>query len=104
MGKVTLITGATSGMGKEMALFLAGRGYDVYAGARNPADGDALVAEAKGRGIHLKSVQLDVTEDGSVRAAVSRVARESGWLLQRAQWMMPASRRSPLCHWRPLSG
>ena len=80
MGKVTLITGATSGMGKEMALFLAGRGYDVYAGARKTADGEALVAEAKGRGIPLKSVQVDVTDDGSVRAAVSRVAKESGRL------------------------
>jgi len=80
MGKVTLITGATSGMGKAMALLLAGKGYDVYAGARKTADGEALVAEAKGRGISLKAVQLDVTDDGSVRAAVSRVAKESGRL------------------------
>jgi len=49
MGKVTLITGATSGMGKATALLLAGKGYDVYAGARNTADGEAVVAEAKGR-------------------------------------------------------
>jgi len=80
MGKVTLITGATSGMGKAMALLLAGKGYDVYAGARKTADGDALVAEAKGRGIPLKTVLVDVTDDGSVRAAVSRVAKESGRL------------------------
>lgn len=80
MGKVTLITGATSGIGKATAFLLAGRGYEVYAGARNPADGEALVAEANGRGISLKAVQLDVTDDGSVRAAVSRVARESGGL------------------------
>jgi len=80
MGKVTLITGATSGIGKATALLLAGKGYDVYAGARKTADGEALVAEAKGRGIPLKAVQLDVTDDGSVRAAVSRVAKESGRL------------------------
>ena len=47
MGKVTLITGATSGIGKATALFLAGKGYEVYAGARNPADGETLVSEAK---------------------------------------------------------
>ncbi|HLN91666.1 MAG TPA: SDR family oxidoreductase [Patescibacteria group bacterium] len=80
MGKVTLITGATSGIGKATALLLAGKGYNVYAGARKTADGEALVAEAKGRGIPLKAVQLDVTDDGSVRAAVSRVAKESGRL------------------------
>ena len=80
MGKVTLITGATSGMGKAMALLLAGKGYDVYAGARNTADGEALVAEAKGLGIPIKTVRLDVTDDGSVRAAVARVADESGRL------------------------
>jgi NAD(P)-dependent dehydrogenase (short-subunit alcohol dehydrogenase family) len=80
MGKVSLVTGATSGMGKATALLLADRGYEVYAGARKPADGDSLVAEAKGRGIPLKAVQLDVTDDNSVRAAVSRVARESGRL------------------------
>jgi len=80
MGKVTLITGATSGMGKAMALLLAGKGYDIYAGARKTADGEALVAEAKGRGIPLKAVQVDVTDDGSVRDAVSRVAKESGSL------------------------
>ena len=80
MGKVTLITGATSGIGKATALLLAGKGYDVYAGARKTADGEALVAEAKGRGIPLKAVQVDVTDDGSVRAAVSRVTKESGRL------------------------
>jgi NAD(P)-dependent dehydrogenase (short-subunit alcohol dehydrogenase family) len=80
MGKVTLITGATSGMGKAMALLLAGKGYDVYGGARDTADGEALVAEAKGLGIPIKTVRLDVTDDGSVRAAVSRVADESGRL------------------------
>jgi NAD(P)-dependent dehydrogenase (short-subunit alcohol dehydrogenase family) len=80
MGKVTLVTGGTSGIGKATALFLAGKGYEVYAGARKPADGETLVAEAKGRGITLKAVQLDVTDDASVRAAVSRVAGESGGL------------------------
>ena len=80
MGKVTLVTGATSGLGKAMALLLAGKGYDVYAGARKTADGEALEAEGKGRGISLKAVQLDVTDDGSVRTAVALVVRESGSL------------------------
>lgn len=56
MGKVTLVTGATSGMGKATVLLLAGKGYEVYAGARNPADGEVLVAEAERRGILVKTV------------------------------------------------
>jgi len=80
MGKITLVTGATSGLGKSTALLLASKGYEVYAGARTPVDGEALVAEAQDRGILLKVVPLDVTDDGTVRAAVSRVARESGRL------------------------
>lgn len=80
MGKVTLVTGATSGMGKATALLLASKGYEVYAGSRSPSEGEALVSEAKGRGIPLKAVQLDVTDDGSVRAAVSHVANASGRL------------------------
>ena len=80
MGNVTMVTGATSGIGKATVILLASKGYEVYAGVRNLADGEALVAEAKGRGIPLKAVQLDVTDDGSVRAAVSRVAKESGRL------------------------
>jgi NAD(P)-dependent dehydrogenase (short-subunit alcohol dehydrogenase family) len=80
MGKVTLVTGATSGIGKSIALRLAAKGYEVYAGARTSLDGEALVAEARSRGFLLKAVPLDVTDDGSVRAAVSRVAAESGRL------------------------
>ena len=80
MGKVTLVTGATSGLGKAMALLLASKGYDVYAGARKTADGEALVAEARDSGISLKAVQLDVTDNSSVRAAVSLVAEGSGRL------------------------
>jgi len=80
MGKVTLVTGTTSGIGKSITLRLAAKGYEVYAGARTSLDGEALVAEARSRGFLLKAVPLDVTDDGSVRAAVSRVAAESGRL------------------------
>src|SRR3989337_1165859 len=102
MGKVTLITGATSGIGKATALLLAGKGYDVYAGARKTADGEVLVAEAQGRGIPLKAVQVESTDAEILRqfdvnvCGVGRMcravlplmrARRSGVIVNISAWL-----------------
>jgi NAD(P)-dependent dehydrogenase (short-subunit alcohol dehydrogenase family) len=42
--EVVAITGASTGIGKATALYLAGKGRRVLAGVRKPADGEALVA------------------------------------------------------------
>src|SRR4030067_864120 len=82
MGKVTLVTGATSGLGKSTALLLASKGYEVYAGARTPVDGEALVAEDQARGNPLNDVPGgDPLDAGpAVRGDHQhlRVAREDG--------------------------
>jgi NAD(P)-dependent dehydrogenase (short-subunit alcohol dehydrogenase family) len=70
-GQVALVTGATRGIGTEIANRLAERGATVYAGARDPADVTATDREA---------VELDVTDDGTIRAAVRRVDDEAGRL------------------------
>ena len=54
-----LVTGAGRGIGKVTALRLAASGWDVYAGVRKEADGEALAAEAPSGRIH--PIQLDVT-------------------------------------------
>ncbi|HEY5188051.1 MAG TPA: SDR family NAD(P)-dependent oxidoreductase [Solirubrobacteraceae bacterium] len=41
-----LITGASRGIGRATALWLAGRGWEVLAGVRRAQDGDALTAAA----------------------------------------------------------
>lgn len=74
-GRTVLVTGASSGLGKEAALGLARAGFQVVAGVRSPDDGERLATEASGR---LKPVLLDVTEEESVRLAAEQVAEMVG--------------------------
>ena len=67
-GKVVLVTGATSGIGKATAELLAAKGYRVFGTSRDPA-GKA------GDGFEL--LQLDVTSDESVNACVNAVAERT---------------------------
>ena len=71
----TLITGANKGLGHEAARRLLAAGHDVWAAARDADRGGAAAEE-----LGARFVQLDVTDDASVAAAVERVAGESGGL------------------------
>jgi NAD(P)-dependent dehydrogenase (short-subunit alcohol dehydrogenase family) len=64
----TLITGANRGLGFEVARQLTAAGHRVWIGARNPARGQEA-ADAVG----ARFVQLDVTDDASVAAAVETI-------------------------------
>ena len=72
---VTLITGANKGLGYETARQLIGQGHTVYLGARDVGRGAAAASELGGR-----FVQLDVTDDGSVDAALATIAEREGHL------------------------
>ena len=74
-GHSILITGATSGIGRDAALRLARRGHLVLAGGRRPEALAALAREARGR---LEPVRLDVTDPASVEAARELVERRTG--------------------------
>ncbi|WP_251357814.1 SDR family oxidoreductase [Kangiella sp. TOML190] len=63
--KAVLVTGATSGIGKNIAMTLADKGYFVYAGARKQKDIDALNAIN-----NVQAVKLDVTKQSDIDAAV----------------------------------
>jgi NAD(P)-dependent dehydrogenase (short-subunit alcohol dehydrogenase family) len=71
----TLITGANRGLGREVARRLVDGGHDVWLAARDPGSGRAVAEQLGGR-----FVELDVTREESVQAAVDRVAAESGKL------------------------
>jgi NAD(P)-dependent dehydrogenase (short-subunit alcohol dehydrogenase family) len=72
---VTLITGANKGLGYETARRLIAQGHTVYMGARSAELGKAAASELGG---HF--VQLDVTDDASVEAALAALAQREGHL------------------------
>jgi NAD(P)-dependent dehydrogenase (short-subunit alcohol dehydrogenase family) len=69
-GRTALVTGANSGIGKEIARQLLDSGLTVYIGARDVGRGRAAVDEL-GAGAQL--LVLDVTDEQSVAAASERV-------------------------------
>ena len=72
-----LVTGASSGIGQAVALYLAETGMKVYAGVRTQADGELLRSSATGE---LAPVLLDVTRSSDVEAAVERIRADGGLL------------------------
>jgi NAD(P)-dependent dehydrogenase (short-subunit alcohol dehydrogenase family) len=76
--KSVLITGATDGLGKALALLLAQRGYRVFAAGRSREKLAQLDALARDKNLALKSVALDVCSDDSVNRAVSHVLDQAG--------------------------
>src|SRR5205814_1555786 len=76
--QTVLITGATDGLGKAAAILLAERGYRVYAAGRSAEKRAQLDQLAQTKNLPLKSLELDVCSDDSVRTAVQRVLSEAG--------------------------
>ncbi len=70
-----LVTGASTGIGKETVHLLAREGFHVFAGVRKSADGEALEREAAGV---LVPVIIDVTDEASIRAAAQTVGAALG--------------------------
>ncbi len=70
--KVILITGASSGMGKETAIALAREGHVVYGAARRVS----LMRELEEAGGH--AIELDVVDDDQVRQVVAGILEATG--------------------------
>jgi NAD(P)-dependent dehydrogenase (short-subunit alcohol dehydrogenase family) len=73
-GKVVLITGASSGIGKACAEQLAKQGFVVFAAARSLSTETEEIAQG------LRSVHMDVDDDVSVREGVDHILRLAGRL------------------------
>ena len=79
-GKVAVVTGAASGLGRASALRFAKEGAAVVAADLNSQGGELLVSEiaaAGGRAVYQRS---DVTAESDVKALIERAVREYGRL------------------------
>ena len=70
---VVLITGATDGLGKATALYLAERGYKVFAAGRSAEKRTRLDEMARQKKLPLVTLEMDVCSDQSVQAGIARV-------------------------------
>ena len=69
-GKVALITGASSGIGRAAAIVLAQRGARIVAAARRQSELDDVVAEITAQGGIASSIVVDVTREADIIAMV----------------------------------
>jgi NAD(P)-dependent dehydrogenase (short-subunit alcohol dehydrogenase family) len=78
-GKVAIVTGAGSGIGKASALALLGEGYSVVLAARRQETLDAAVAES-GAGARALGVATDVGNPESVKTLFAKTKEKFGRL------------------------
>ncbi|TXD46413.1 SDR family oxidoreductase [Polaribacter sp. IC073] len=71
MSKVVLITGASSGIGKSIAVFLSEKGYKVYGTSRNPIKSEKLPFEL---------IALDVLKVDTITTAIDFIIKKEGRL------------------------
>lgn len=69
MKRYVLITGASSGIGKDCALYLAKEGFHIFAGVRNKADFQALSNIHK----NLEPLYIDVLELASIQKSFGQI-------------------------------
>ena len=76
--KVTIITGAASGIGKEIAIIFAREGAKVAIADLNLAAGEAAANEIRAAGGQAMGVAMDVTDEKAVNDGVAAVVRAFG--------------------------
>lgn len=78
--KVAVVTGASRGIGRSIALGLAGAGADVAVAARSESDLETLVKEIDSLGRRAIAVPTDVTDRGQIQNLIDRTVAELGAL------------------------
>jgi short-subunit dehydrogenase len=76
--KVAVVTGSSSGIGFETSLALARNGYLTYATMRNLQKSKDLEGIAQHENVSLKTIEMDVDCDRSVKNAIDGIVGESG--------------------------
>ncbi|KAF9049283.1 NAD(P)-binding protein [Hymenopellis radicata] len=78
--RVILVTGSNTGIGFEIVRSLAEKGHIVYLSARNNEAGLGAQDQLANAGLHVKFVQLDVTDPSSIAAAKDVIEQAEGRL------------------------
>ena len=79
-GHVALVTGASRGIGRDLALALTNAGAQVALGAREPGDVEALAEQVSRQGGEAHPVRLDVRDRRQSEAAVAETVERFGKL------------------------
>ena len=79
-GSVALVTGATRGIGHEVARALAEAGMTVLVGAREEAKGEEVVAPLRKAGFQAETLVIDLLRPETLHAAAYRIGRYHGRL------------------------
>lgn len=75
---VVLITGCSRGIGLLTALHFSRKGHVVFASMRNTSIAGELERAAENENLHIEVVQLDITDEASVKRAVADVLASAG--------------------------
>jgi short-subunit dehydrogenase len=78
--RTALVTGASSGLGRGLALWFGRRGVKVYAAARRLENLEALADEARAAGAHVEPVELDVANADTTLARIRELDEACGGL------------------------
>ena len=76
--KVAVVTGSSSGIGLQTSLMLARYGFITYATMRTPERGTEIKTTVEKENLPIKVVELDVTDDDSVKGAIRTVESDTG--------------------------
>jgi NAD(P)-dependent dehydrogenase (short-subunit alcohol dehydrogenase family) len=75
---VAVVTGSSGGIGLATSLALAKNGYLTYATMRNLAKRDPIQSVADKQHLPIRAMQLDVTDENSIKKAIHSILSEAG--------------------------
>jgi short-subunit dehydrogenase len=79
-GTLALITGASRGIGAELANAFAGQGMRLLLSARSAADLDHVAANLRARGVEVHTIAGDITQRETRQALIDKAENELGGL------------------------